>query len=164
MSNVVTKDISAKLSYIVSTDLIDYAQSHDSDQAEALLDAVENNEDALELYKRAKAFFDLLVEQDILDPEDLEDMVGSPPDKATALLIKVSGKIEDPNEKLFLFLVNQNGKAQKIDKEINKKDLFSNNYLETRVVRMTQLSKGEYRIELRSSLTEAIEDQFTFAH
>jgi hypothetical protein len=86
------------------------------------------------------------------------------PDKATALLIKVSGKIEDPNEKLFLFLVNQNGKAQKIDKEINKKDLFSNNYLETRVVRMTQLSKGEYRIELRSSLTEAIEDQFTFAH
>lgn len=81
MSNVVTKDISAKLSYTVSTDLIDYAQSHDSDQAEALLDAVENNEDALELYKRAKAFFDLLVEQDILDPEDLEDMVGSPPDK-----------------------------------------------------------------------------------
>lgn len=81
MSNVVTKDISAKLSYTVSTDLIDYAQSHDSDQAEALLDAVENNEDALELYKRAKAFFDLLVEQDILDPEDLEDMVGSLPDK-----------------------------------------------------------------------------------
>ena len=81
MSNVVTKDISAKLSYTVSTDLIDYAQSHDSDQAEALLDAVENNEDALELYKRAKAFFDLLVGQDILDPEDLEDMVGSLPDK-----------------------------------------------------------------------------------
>ncbi len=81
MSNVVTKDISAKLSYTVSTDLIDYAQSHDSDQAEALLDVVENNEDALELYKRAKAFFDLLVEQDILDPEDLEDMVGSLPDK-----------------------------------------------------------------------------------
>ena len=81
MSNVVTKDISAKLSYTVSTDLIDYAQSHDSDQAEALLDAVENNEDALELYKRAKAFFDLLVEQDILGPEDLEDMVGSLPDK-----------------------------------------------------------------------------------
>ena len=81
MSNVVTKDISAKLSYTVSTDLIDYAQSHDSDQAEALLDAVENNEDALELYKRAKAFFDLLVEQDILDPEDLEDMVGSLSDK-----------------------------------------------------------------------------------
>lgn len=81
MSNVVTKDISAKLSYTVSTDLIDYAQSHDSDQAEALLDAVENKEDALELYKRAKAFFDLLVGQDILDPEDLEDMVGSLPDK-----------------------------------------------------------------------------------
>lgn len=81
MSNVMTKDISAKLSYTVSTDLIDYAQSHDSDQAEALLDAVENKEDALELYKRAKAFFDLLVEQDILDLEDLEDMVGSLPDK-----------------------------------------------------------------------------------
>lgn len=81
MSNVVTKQIAVKLSYVVSADLIDYAQSHDSDQAEGLLDAVENNEDALELYKRAKAFFDLLVEQDILDPEDLEDMVGSPPDK-----------------------------------------------------------------------------------
>lgn len=81
MSNVITKDVSAKLMYVVSSDLIDYAQSHDSDQAEGLLDAVENNEDALELYKRAKAFFDLLVEQDILDPEDLEDMVGSPPDK-----------------------------------------------------------------------------------
>ena len=81
MSNVITKDVSAKLTYVVSSDLIDYAQSHDSDQAEGLLDAVENNEDALELYKRAKAFFDLLVEQDILDPEDLEDMVGSPPDK-----------------------------------------------------------------------------------
>ena len=81
MSNVVAKQIAVKLSYVVSADLIDYAQSHDSDQAEALLDAVENNEDALELYKRAKAFFNLLVEQDILDPEDLEDMVGSPPDK-----------------------------------------------------------------------------------
>lgn len=81
MSNVVAKQIAVKLSYVVSADLIDYAQSHDSDQAEGLLDAVENNEDALELYKRAKAFFDLLVEQDILDPEDLEDMVGSPPDK-----------------------------------------------------------------------------------
>lgn len=81
MSNVITKDVSAKLMYVVSSDLIDYAQSHDSDQAEALLDAVENNEDALELYKRAKAFFDLLVEQDILDPDDLDDMVGSPPDK-----------------------------------------------------------------------------------
>lgn len=81
MSNVITKDVSAKLMYVVSSDLIDYAQSHDSDQAEALLDAVENNEDALELYKRAKAFFNLLVEQDILDPDDLEDMVGSPPDK-----------------------------------------------------------------------------------
>ena len=81
MSNVITKDVSAKLMYVVSSDLIDYAQSHDSDQAEALLDAVENNEDALELYKRAKAFFDLLVEQDILDAEDLEDMVGSLPDK-----------------------------------------------------------------------------------
>lgn len=81
MSNVITKDVSAKLTYVVSSDLIDYAQSHDSDQAEALLDAVENNEDALELYKRAKAFFDLLVEQDILDPDDLDDMVGSPPDK-----------------------------------------------------------------------------------
>lgn len=81
MSNVVAKQIAVKLSYVVSADLIDYAQSHDSDQAEGLLDAVENNEDALELYKRAKAFFDLLVEQDILDPDDLEDMVGSPPDK-----------------------------------------------------------------------------------
>lgn len=81
MSNVITKDVSAKLMYVVSSDLIDYAQSHDSDQAEALLDAVESNEDALELYKRAKAFFDLLVEQDILDPDDLDDMVGSPPDK-----------------------------------------------------------------------------------
>ena len=81
MSNVVTKHIAVKLSYVVSADLIDYAQSHDSDQAEALLDAVENNEDALELYKRAKAFFGLLVEQDILDPDDLDDMVGSPPDK-----------------------------------------------------------------------------------
>lgn len=81
MSNVVAKQIAVKLSYVVSADLIDYAQSHDSDQAEGLLDAMENNEDALELYKRAKAFFDLLVEQDILDPDDLEDMVGSPPDK-----------------------------------------------------------------------------------
>ena len=81
MSNVVAKQIAVKLNYVVSADLIDYAQSHDSDQAEGLLDAVENNEDALELYKRAKAFFDLLVEQDILDPDDLEDMVGSPPDK-----------------------------------------------------------------------------------
>lgn len=81
MSNVVAKQIAVKLSYVVSADLIDYAQSHDSDQAEGLLDAVENNEDALELYKRAKAFFDLLAEQDILDPDDLDDMVGSPPDK-----------------------------------------------------------------------------------
>ena len=45
MSNVITKDVSAKLMYVVSSDLIDYAQSHDSDQAEALLDADENNED-----------------------------------------------------------------------------------------------------------------------
>lgn len=81
MSDVMTKEVRSKLVYVVSADLIDYAQSHDSDQAEALLDVVENNEDALELYKRAKAFFDLLVEQDILDPEDLEDMVGSLPDK-----------------------------------------------------------------------------------
>ena len=87
MSNVVAKQIAVKLSYVVSADLIDYAQSHDSDQAEALLDVVENNEDALELYKRAKAFFDLLVEQDILDPEDLEDMVGSLPDKKEEVVI-----------------------------------------------------------------------------
>lgn len=87
MSDVMTKEVRSKLVYVVSADLIDYAQSHDSDQAEALLDVVENNEDALELYKRAKAFFDLLVEQDILDPEDLEDMVGSLPDKKEEVVI-----------------------------------------------------------------------------
>ncbi len=87
MSDVMTKEVRSKLVYVVSTDLIDYAQSHDSDQAEALLDSVENKEDAITLYKRAKAFFDLLVEQDILDEEDVDDMVGSPPDKKEEIVV-----------------------------------------------------------------------------
>lgn len=64
--------------YEVPADLVDYAKSHDSDEAEALLDVVENGEkDAQTLYNAAKAFFDRLVEDEVLDEEDRADYVGA---------------------------------------------------------------------------------------
>lgn len=73
-----------KLVYTLSTDLLDYAETHDSDEAEALLDIAEDKEaDAVAKYTAAKAFFDKLVEEEIVDDEDRSDMVGSLPEKAS---------------------------------------------------------------------------------
>lgn len=64
--------------YEVNADLLDYAKNNDSDEAEALLDLVENGEyGAQTLYNAAKAFFDRLVEDEVLDEEDRLDYVGA---------------------------------------------------------------------------------------
>jgi hypothetical protein len=62
---------------------LDYAQTHDSDEAEALLDIAEDKDaEAVAKYNAAKAFFDKLVSEEVLDEEDRGDMVGAVPEKA----------------------------------------------------------------------------------
>ena len=74
-----------KLAYTISVDLLEYAATHDSDEAEALLDIAEQSDsDAVDRYKAARALFDRLVSEEILDADDSDDMVGSPPAKADA--------------------------------------------------------------------------------
>ena len=45
-----------KLAYTISVDLLEYAATHDSDEAEALLDIAEQSDsDAVDRYKAARA-------------------------------------------------------------------------------------------------------------
>lgn len=94
--------VKQKLSYTISVDLVEYAETHDSDEAEALLDIAEQKDaDAIACYKAAKAFFARLVLEEILDKEDYDDMVGAPPAKADdqttgdAIVDAVDGSIDN---------------------------------------------------------------------
>ena len=75
---------------LVNADLIAFAEDSDSDEAEALLDAIEDDADDVDILKKAAAFVDYLIKEGIIDPVD-RDALLEPPD---------DGGIPNPDDEL----------------------------------------------------------------
>lgn len=75
---------------LVNADLIAFAEDSDSDEAEALLDAIEDDADDTDILKKAAAFVDYLIKEGIIDPVD-RDALLEPPD---------DGGIPNPDDEL----------------------------------------------------------------
>ena len=75
---------------LVNADLIAFAEDSDSDEAEALLDAIEDDADDTDILKKAAAFVDYLIKECIIDPVD-RDALLEPPD---------DGGIPNPDDEL----------------------------------------------------------------
>ena len=75
---------------LVNADLIAFAEDSDSDEAEALLDVIEDDADDTDILKKAAAFVDYLIKEGIIDPVD-RDALLEPPD---------DGGIPNPDDEL----------------------------------------------------------------
>lgn len=60
---------------LISDDLIEMASHSDTDEAEILLEAIENEESARKILKKARDFIKVLLEADIIEKDQVEDLL-----------------------------------------------------------------------------------------